>query len=221
MPAAHGSHATLCAEFPNDNPALHDGAIWVCPDVTGAVACEPGVAARFVVDDVEIEIAPSVEATGDVETDDVESGDDIEIVDEIAMDDAIDESVPPPPLDVGDAPATRDDPFAALVAVMEGVARDAGANDGAIANLRVVLGRSRVNDATGDDLLTMREQATAWQGILRGESEDFAACGASALDEWAAIAVARAMREPARTDGLRRELRRRGVAAFGIVVEAA
>jgi hypothetical protein len=59
----------------------------------------------------------------------------------------------------------------------------------------------------------------AWQGILRGESEDFGALGP--LDEWAADVVARVVGNPARADGIRRELRRRGVAAFGVVADAA
>ena len=64
----------------------------------------------------------------------------------------------------------------------------------------------------------------AWQGILRGESEDFALSDGGALeplDEWAADVLARVLGAPARTDGIRRELRRRGVAAFGLVASAA
>src|SRR5262245_21744544 len=30
----------LSAEFPNDNPDLHEGTIWVCLDVTGAPVAE-------------------------------------------------------------------------------------------------------------------------------------------------------------------------------------
>ena len=29
-----------CAEFPNDNPGLHLGAIWYCGEVTGGPVCE-------------------------------------------------------------------------------------------------------------------------------------------------------------------------------------
>jgi hypothetical protein len=61
----------------------------------------------------------------------------------------------------------------------------------------------------------------AWQGILRGESEDFGPCGAASLDEWAANVVARVLGTSSRTEGIRRELRRRGVAAFGFIADAA
>jgi hypothetical protein len=70
-------------------------------------------------------------------------------------------------------------------------------------------------------------QVLAWQGILRGESEDFGVPGYGALeplgplDEWSADIVARVVGNPARADGIRRELRRRGVAAFGLVADAA
>jgi hypothetical protein len=109
----------------------------------------------------------------------------------------------------------------ALGEVIEGVARAAGASEAAVASLRIVLGRERVTAETGDELLVLREQAAAWQGILRGESEDFGACGVSSLDEWSALAIAKTMGEMNRADGLRRELRRRGVAAFGLVIAAA
>jgi len=251
-----------CAEFPNDNPALHLGAIWRCLELTGAATCElpaPAAVAEIVVR-VEAEVEVQVEAEAEEDELDAEAladeappirvitvapepvvlstpeavvepptdptppvleaddeGDDIEIVDELSFDEVVEES--PAPEVVGE-PAT-DDPFVALAEVLESVARGAGAAEGAIASLRIVLGRERVTAETGDELLVLREQAAAWQGILRGDSEDFGACGVSSLDEWSSIAVARCMGEMARADGLRRELRRRGVAAFGLVIEAA
>jgi hypothetical protein len=63
--------------------------------------------------------------------------------------------------------------------------------------------------------------AIAWRAILRGESDDFAACGAKSLDEWAAEALARFLDAPAKVATFRRELRARGVAAFGLVPQAA
>ena len=68
---------------------------------------------------------------------------------------------------------------------------------------------------------TLRAQALAWQGILRGESEDFGACGGAMLDEWCAALIAGVLGQSVRADGLKRELRRRGVAAFGLVEQAA
>jgi hypothetical protein len=152
---------------------------------------------------------PVLEADDDI--------DDIEIVDELQFDEVIDESV-----DVmADVKAEPDDPFLALVDVLEAVARGAGAGDAALASLRLVLGRERVTEGTSDELLVLREQAAAWQAVLRGESEDFAACGVPSLDEWSSLVVARTLGEMNRAEALRRELRRRGVAAFGLVIEAA
>jgi hypothetical protein len=140
----------------------------------------------------------------------------IEIVDDLVIEGAVEEvpSVPPP------APPA-DDPFDALVAVLEDVARAAGAPDAAMHTLRVLLGRERMGTDAPAEHSRLRTAAGAWQSILRGESEDFSACGASTLDEWSSIVVASALGEPARVESLRRELRSRGVAAFGLVVEAA
>ncbi|AKV01928.1 hypothetical protein AKJ09_08591 [Labilithrix luteola] len=61
---------------------------------------------------------------------------------------------------------------------------------------------------------------TAWSAILRGTSDDFSACGSGMLDEWAAELLARLLGAPSRVPGLRRELRARGVAAFGLAYAA-
>jgi hypothetical protein len=222
-----------CAEFPNDNPGLHLGAIWYAADVTGAPAFEaqPTESAR--------ELAPQAEPPTDptppvIEADD--AADDIEIVETLAFDDAIDESPEPPEVPLPEvavvldepvvsteslAPAALDDPFALLVAVLEDVARAAGADDATTATLLCLLGRTRLDASAPDAQHTLRAQALAWQGILRGESEDFAACGSGMLDEWSAALVAGVLGQNVRADGLKRELRRRGVAAFGLVEQAA
>jgi hypothetical protein len=41
------------------------------------------------------------------------------------------------------------------------------------------------------------------------------------LDEWCAGLLAKIMGSPSRVEGLRRDLRGRGVAAFGLVADAA
>jgi hypothetical protein len=41
------------------------------------------------------------------------------------------------------------------------------------------------------------------------------------LDEWCAALIAGVLGQNVRADGLKRELRRRGVAAFGLVEQAA
>ncbi|MGD0527840.1 MAG: hypothetical protein ABSE49_22090 [Polyangiaceae bacterium] len=228
-----------CAEFPNDNPGLHRGAIWYCADVIGAAVCERPetliVATRVWADEppppVEVASEPATDPTPPVlEADD--DVDDIEIVETLAFDDTIDESPLPPPLPESEpevivaavesvAPPPADDPFVMLVAVLEDVARNAGADDATLATLACLLGRTRLGAGAPEGHATLRAQALAWQGILRGESEDFTACGAGMLDEWCAALVAGVLGQNTRADGLKRELRRRGVAAFGLVEQAA
>ncbi|MGC4090725.1 MAG: hypothetical protein QM756_23205 [Polyangiaceae bacterium] len=57
----------------------------------------------------------------------------------------------------------------------------------------------------------------AWRDVLSGRSENFAACGASTLDDWATALLSALLGRPAtRADELKRALRGRGVAAFGM-----
>ena len=63
-------------------------------------------------------------------------------------------------------------------------------------------------------------QTHAWRGILLGTGDDFAACGNAMLDEWAAELLARLLGTSSRATSLKRELRSRGVAAFGLVEAA-
>jgi hypothetical protein len=255
----HG--VTACAEFPNDNPALHEGAFWVVREIGQALACERRVAEVLEEEAVKVAEEPVVEVAAAVavveepivakepstdpappvfEAEDEE--DDIEIVEELSFEGAVDESPAPPEAPVIEARATETetrapmpdvetpevadeappaDAFALFVAAIEDVARAAGAKDDAMSTIAVLMGRSRIDAAASEEHRTLRAQALAWQGILRGESEDFSACGGGMLDEWAAGLVAVVLGNAQRADGLKRELRRRGVAAFGIVEQAA
>ena len=60
----------------------------------------------------------------------------------------------------------------------------------------------------------------AWREILLGTGDDFTACGSAALDEWGADLIARLLGAPTRAPALKRELRSRGVAAFGLACAA-
>jgi hypothetical protein len=166
-----------------------------------------------------------------------ETDDDIDIVDELPFDDVVVEESPTEDALVREDP-TGSDPFAVLLRVLEEVARTAGCSEDALIGLRVVMGTARVDMNTlprasvdallaygmlrlGDHGLVRAEavsrEVVAWQGILRGESEDFGACGGAMLDEWCAGLLAKILGSPARVEGLRRDLRGRGVAAFGLL----
>jgi hypothetical protein len=158
-----------------------------------------------------------------------DEGDDIEIVDHLPIDDAIDESPDLPETSVAEGPPDEPrneapDPFATFVLVVDAVARTAGAGVEAMTLLGAILGRARLDASAGEADRSLRAQALAWQAILRGESEDFAACGGGMLDDWTAALVAHVLAASGsahRADALKRELRRHGVAAFGLVEQAA
>jgi hypothetical protein len=189
-----------CAEFPNDNPALYDSVV--------SLGSEP--------------CPTAIEESRDRERLEDEPGED----------------GTPPPSEVDHPP----DPFANLVSVLESVARDAGASDSQAATVRGLLGLEHLATASlceaaldalfagvqleGTPQVPRRTAAftqtvLAWQAILRGEGEDFASCGSATLDEWTADLVARLLGNPTLAAQVRRELRKRGVAAFGLVAEAA
>jgi hypothetical protein len=169
----------------------------------------------------------------------------IEIVDELSFEDAVDGGlVVAEPARSTEEPAPSD-PYARLVSSLEEVARGLGARDEGIACLAALFGQTRldgfnpgeraVEALVAADVVargargfsrsqTFTAKVLAWQGILRGESEDFALPDGGALDpldEWAADLLARIVGLPGREEGIRRDLRRRGIAAFGLVADAA
>jgi hypothetical protein len=61
--------------------------------------------------------------------------------------------------------------------------------------------------------------ASSWKTLLSAESEDFSSC-AETLDDWATRLVSALLPNPAPVKDVRRELRRKGVAAFGMLAAA-
>jgi hypothetical protein len=77
-------------------------------------------------------------------------------------------------------------------------------------------------DSSGRYSPKFRDLCGAWTAVLRGSSQDFAACGTTTLDRFGADLLAALLAVPAtRSDELRRELRKAGIAAFGILEAAA
>jgi hypothetical protein len=254
----------LAAEFPNDNPDLHEGTIWVCLEVTGApvaerrpppvriVVIEPAPE-PFVEAFVEPVIEPLVEPlihpviatlaepilpstlepvaepeapvaresgifmTFSSLREEEELDEEGEIlVEEIGpLEDAILEVVaeaapivePEPVVEQEPvvepvstiAPPPPDDPYVTFVSTVVEIAIAHGAT-AAAGELPSALDGDKV--------------AQAWAGIIRGTSEDWDAVGGSMLDEWAADTLARVTGADAQM--LKRELRARGIAAFGL-----
>jgi hypothetical protein len=240
---------TPCAEFPNDNPDLHHGARWICVELGREPACKLPLQ-RALAPAAEEEspslpaphLAPADDLGDDLLDDDPEP---IEIVDDLSFEDAADDECVD--VEAAECAAERapDDPFARLVNAAEDAARALGAGPDDIACLHALFGQSRLDGiAPGERAMEalvagcviaqgprglvrssgFASKVLAWQGILRGESEDFSLSDGGALeplDEWVADVMARVVGTPARADGIRRELRRRGIAAFGVVAEAA
>lgn len=66
-----------------------------------------------------------------------------------------------------------------------------------------------------------RELCGAWSALLQGASQDFSACGTTTLDRFGADLLAALLAVPAsRAEELRRELRKAGIAAFGVLAAA-
>lgn len=139
------------------------------------------------------------------------------------------------------APPVMDD-WARYVQVVQSVARDAHASEDAIELLPALLGEERLDTPSRDAALlealcergllartssgfaradAVVAAAQAWKTMIMGGEADLAACGSGMLDEWTAALVAKLVGGAARVDAIRRELRGRGVCAFGLVVEAA
>ena len=198
-----------CSEFPNDNPALYEAVVEaVVPAAADSRGAPPEAATDLLELENELELEPErCEAAPSTHT--------------------------------PDEPA---DPFRSLAGVLDGVARDAGATDDLAAALRGLLGLERFEaaalpessvEALASGMQLERtaggvqrteafaQTVRAWQAILRGEDDDLSRCGAATLDEWTADLIARVIGNPVLAAQLRRDLRSKGVAAFGLVAEAA
>lgn len=251
---ARGTVATLAAEFPNDNPALHAGAIWTCDHVVGPPNPERrarpselpaglAVAEAGLADPTPEPLAPrssGIFLVGlgpfEVELDDGGGEEEIVVEDLPPMDDvAIEQSDAPPAVAevFAEQPA---DGFATLVATLTDLALvhgsllaaslvapllegTAGEREAAslTADAMSALVAGGVLTPEGGVTRAFLRGARGWASVLRGESDDLAACGDRTLDEWSADLVARLVGAPERMEALRRELRARGVAAFGLL----
>lgn len=169
----------------------------------------------------------------------------VEAFDDSAFEDAVLESVPPPaaeipaPLEsmvVGKLDAGDDDvkdaggPF---LQALKDVAIQFGATAVFAETLDSVLGREPmcVDAETGDELVqkglatkdgdyaplsAIVKVASAWSAAFRGEEPDFSVC-TQMLDEWSAEIVTKLLGRKELAEPVRRELRSRGIAAFGLL----
>ncbi len=227
------------AEFPNDNAELHTGTIWMCVDLCGPAeahypeaADEPLAAEDDTYEPIEIvesielegpiELVPApVPALGELFAAQAFAPEDlplpVEPVAVLAPEPAVEhadffppdtlapEDNPRPAPLVSTPPPAMESPFEAFLQTLSEVACESGQTFAA----------SEIGAALAGDPV-----ARAWRAILCGESEDFSLCAAP-LDEWASTTLAKVLSAPQKAAQLRRELRARGVAAFGLVEVAA
>ncbi|HVY27977.1 MAG TPA: hypothetical protein VHB79_15580 [Polyangiaceae bacterium] len=154
----------------------------------------------------------------------------------VALEDAPVEDAPivvEVPLEAGLAPAFAHFESALTAALMaQGASRSAALvpkllrletlpGDALAKDVQLTLQSRGYLDGHGRYSQKYRDLCGAWSAVLHGSSQDFAACGTTTLDRFGAELLAALLAVPAtRADELRRELRKAGIAAFG-VLEAA
>jgi len=227
---------SLASEFPNDNAEISGGAIWIGAELTGPARLElapyqPVKAEAFVLffdddDDgyvdgpVELELADGSVSVA------VHTPAPVEPVHEIEP------AYVEPTHEVAPAPAPA---FAHFEAALAAALMAQGASRSAALLPRLLRLESLPADALPKEVqLTLqsrgyldsnmrysskfRDLCTAWSAVLQGSSQDFAACGTTTLDRFGADLLAALLAVPAtRADELRRQLRKAGIAAFGVL----
>lgn len=197
------AYRTGSSEFPHDNPACDAIAVWLDTPLSVVPSPEPEPPSAPVPDPLTARdscIVPVAAASPPLESLTLE----LVPVESDDGDALLFASEPPPPMP--ETPAVALEPtgaFELFVRIASETAREHGGADAEAAVRAVVLGEDAV--------------ARAWRAILRGESDDVAACGEAMLDAWAASVIANACGAVEKAASLRSALRKRGVAAFGML----
>jgi hypothetical protein len=235
-------------EFPNDNPELHDGIVWSCPEPCARPL--PTLRIRPTAGELPKVLGPAWHAFENAEVNSERDG-------KLRLRPS--ETEPLQPSSDGaasKAPSSRlalseprgavtpevsaspEGPFerfvatVARVAMSRGATRAAGAvtalltlgrlvRDGVDPALLDTLARRKILSASGQVTPEFAAAAQAWRAVLEGSGGDLSGCGNATLDAWAAELLAAVMNVPRdEANELKRELRRSGVAAFGLLAVA-
>ena len=232
------------SEFPNDNPELHDGIVWSCPEPCAPPL--PTLRMRPLTGALPKVLGPAwvVEPERDAES----SAECTKLPPEctklpvapteppVAPTEPPVERTPLPGL--RSAPALPEGPFERFVGTVARVAMNRGATraaaavtsllalgrlarDGFDPALLDTLARGRILSSGGQATPEFAAATAAWRAVLEGTGGDLSGCGNATLDAWAAELLAAVMNAPrSEVSELKRELRRGGVAAFGLLAVA-
>jgi hypothetical protein len=206
------------SEFPNDNPELHDGLVWVCPEPRGRAL--PTLRMRPPEGPLPKVLRPIW---------------DLQLPEPQAEPELPTPELPAPQLE----PSAPESPFERFTAAISRVAMGRGATRAGAAAIALLttgrvgpeslsptlldaLVRRRILVAgTGHVSAEFAAATGAWRAVLEGTEGDLSACGSTLLDAWAAELLACVMGGmPSDVAELKRELRREGVAAFGLLAVA-
>jgi hypothetical protein len=224
---------SLASEFPNDNAEISGGAIWIGAELTGPARLElapyqPVKAEPFVLffedDDSYVDGPVELELSGGAVSVAVHTPEPVHEIADVHVE---------PVHEVEVAPAFAHFEAALAAALMaQGASRSAALlprllrleslpADALSKEVQLTLQSRGYLDGTTRYSTKFRALCTAWSAVLQGSSQDFAACGTTTLDRFGADLLAALLAVPAtRADELRRQLRKAGIAAFG-VLEAA
>ena len=232
---------SLASEFPNDNAEISGGATWIGTELTGPVTLQ---LAPF----VPVSAEPFVLFFEDDE-DYLEGPIELELTDgslsvavhapavpaELAKtpEDALQTLAGAPDVVTEIAPAFAHFESALAGALMaQGASRSAALlprllrleslpADGLTKEVQLTLQSRGYLDGHARYSQKFRDLCGAWAAVLNGSSQDFSACGTTTLDRFGAELLAALLAVPAtRADELRRELRKAGIAAFGVLQAA-
>lgn len=225
------------SEFPNDNAELHRGAVWVREE-----PCGPLASIRLATPEPpKVVELPEPVAASSGDAGNHEPSLEALILETACAEPSNDGTPSPAAVEARTTePPPTPDAFTAFVHALVAVALADGAPRAAAA-LPALLEHGRLDiDALDDAALDALEAGGmiartsegprpseqlaavcgAWRDVLRGAG-DFSACGPSTLNEFAAELLAAVLGAPKRAPALQAELRRHGVAAFGMLGLAA
>ncbi len=211
----------LATEFPGDNPLLGAGSAWVCTSPRGRAL--PTRRRMILVTPILLMPEGAVPPPYSLPVSEPASAN-------------LKPKAEPAPTPVADSPLAPSDSFQIFLgALAQSLLGSGQTRAAAVLPALFAEGDLQSDELSAEALQSLRERgivergslmvtarfratAQAWQEVLNGTSDDLAACGDTTLDGWSSELLCALSAAPiARAGEYRRELRKRGVAAFGLI----